>query len=112
MDDRPTACAWCGAPVSAEWGRLAGRTRCARCGVATTDPWPSSETLAAAYAGWYRPVGGRFLGVGDATKAREQLGWEARTTFEELVPMMVDADIELLTPTAERLKAAAARAAG
>jgi GDPmannose 4,6-dehydratase len=47
--------------------------------------------------------------VGDATKAREQLGWEARTTFEELVPMMVDADIELLTPIAERLKAVGAR---
>ena len=45
--------------------------------------------------------------VGDASKARAKLGWEPKTTFEELVPMMVDADIELLTPTAERLKAAA-----
>jgi GDPmannose 4,6-dehydratase len=50
--------------------------------------------------------------VGDASKARAKLGWEPKMTFEELVPMMVDADIELLTPTAERLKAAAARAAG
>ena len=48
--------------------------------------------------------------VGDSSKARAKLGWEPRTTFEELVPMMVDADIELLRPTAERLKAAGARA--
>jgi GDPmannose 4,6-dehydratase len=50
--------------------------------------------------------------VGDASKAREKLGWEPRTTFEQLIPMMVDADIELLTPVAERLKAAGARAGG
>ena len=48
--------------------------------------------------------------VGNSAKAREKLGWEPKTTFEELVPMMVDADVELLTPTAERLKAAEARA--
>jgi GDPmannose 4,6-dehydratase len=47
--------------------------------------------------------------VGDSSKAREKLGWRPRTTFEQLIPMMVDADIELLTPTAERLRAAAAR---
>jgi GDPmannose 4,6-dehydratase len=35
--------------------------------------------------------------IGDATKAREVLGWAPRTTFEELVTMMVDADIELLS---------------
>jgi SAM-dependent methyltransferase len=40
--------------------------------VATTDPWPSAETLAAAYAGWYRPVGGRFLGAGDALLRRSR----------------------------------------
>ena len=34
--------------------------------------------------------------VGDATKAREKLGWEPRTSFEEMVEMMVDADLELL----------------
>src|SRR5438045_280638 len=46
--------------------------------------------------------------VGDASKARENLGWEPRTSFEELVPLMVDADIELLKPIAERLKSAGA----
>jgi GDPmannose 4,6-dehydratase len=34
--------------------------------------------------------------VGDATKAREKLGWEPRTSFRELVELMVDADIERL----------------
>jgi len=34
--------------------------------------------------------------VGDPTKAREQLGWEPRTSFEELIRLMVDADLKLL----------------
>ena len=32
--------------------------------------------------------------MGDSSKAREKLGWEPRTSFEELVRMMVDADLE------------------
>lgn len=32
--------------------------------------------------------------VGDATKARTVLGWESTVSFEELVAMMVDADLE------------------
>ena len=50
--------------------------------------------------------------IGDASKAREKLGWEPSTSFEELIRMMVDADLELLKPTAERLRAAAARTNG
>jgi GDPmannose 4,6-dehydratase len=34
--------------------------------------------------------------VGDSTKAREQLGWEPTTSFEELIRLMVDADAKLL----------------
>jgi GDPmannose 4,6-dehydratase len=34
--------------------------------------------------------------IGDYSKAKEQLGWEPRTSFEELVRLMVDADLELL----------------
>ncbi|MCA9101353.1 MAG: GDP-mannose 4,6-dehydratase, partial [Planctomycetales bacterium] len=30
---------------------------------------------------------------GDASKARELLGWEPEVSFEELVKMMVDADL-------------------
>ncbi len=32
--------------------------------------------------------------VGDATKARQQLGWEPDVTFQELIQMMVDADLK------------------
>ncbi len=32
--------------------------------------------------------------VGDPSKARERLGWEPRVSFEELIQMMVDADLE------------------
>ncbi len=35
--------------------------------------------------------------VGDSSKAREQLGWEPRTSFEEMVQRMVDADLEMLS---------------
>jgi GDPmannose 4,6-dehydratase len=34
--------------------------------------------------------------VGDASKARRVLGWEPRTSFEELIALMVDADLERL----------------
>jgi GDPmannose 4,6-dehydratase len=35
--------------------------------------------------------------VGDASKARAKLGWEPRVGFQELVEMMVDADLERLS---------------
>ena len=34
--------------------------------------------------------------VGDATKAKEKLGWEPRTSFEEMIRRMVDSDLALL----------------
>ena len=33
--------------------------------------------------------------IGDATKAKKQLGWEPKTTFKELVGLMVDEDMKL-----------------
>jgi GDPmannose 4,6-dehydratase len=43
--------------------------------------------------------------VGDASKAKRELGWEPRHSFRELVEMMVDADLERLasagTPISE-----------
>jgi GDPmannose 4,6-dehydratase len=39
--------------------------------------------------------------VGDPAKARTQLGWEPRTSFEELVALMVDADLAELSKTAK-----------
>ena len=32
--------------------------------------------------------------LADPTKAREELGWHARTSFPELVQIMVEADLE------------------
>ena len=34
--------------------------------------------------------------LGDATKARARLGWEPRVKFDELVKIMVDADVAAL----------------
>jgi GDPmannose 4,6-dehydratase len=35
--------------------------------------------------------------VGDPAKAKRVLGWEPRTNFEQLIRLMVDADLELLS---------------
>jgi GDPmannose 4,6-dehydratase len=32
--------------------------------------------------------------VGDATKAKNKLGWEAKTSFDELVKIMVESDLK------------------
>jgi GDPmannose 4,6-dehydratase len=40
-----------------------------------------------------RPAEVEFL-CGDASKAREKLGWEPQVGFEELIKMMVEADLE------------------
>jgi SAM-dependent methyltransferase len=65
-------CQWCGAALDDSAVRLAGRARCARCGVATTDPVPSDAQLEAAYAGGYRPEAGRFSGPADALLRRSR----------------------------------------
>jgi GDPmannose 4,6-dehydratase len=41
---------------------------------------------------FYRPAEVELL-IGDATKAKTELGWEPKTTLEELCQMMVDADL-------------------
>ena len=35
--------------------------------------------------------------IGDPSKARRQLGWEPKVSFQELITNMVDADVELLS---------------
>jgi GDPmannose 4,6-dehydratase len=43
--------------------------------------------------------------IGDSAKARARLGWEPHTSFEELIRLMVDADVALLERSpAERLR--------
>lgn len=44
---------------------------------------------------YFRPTEVDIL-QGDASKARSQLGWRPKTGFEDLVKLMVDADIQLL----------------
>jgi GDPmannose 4,6-dehydratase len=53
---------------------------------------------------YFRPAEVDLL-LGDPTKARKQLGWELKTSFEQLVNMMTDADFAL----AEREKRADGR---
>ncbi|MBD2425366.1 GDP-mannose 4,6-dehydratase [Phormidium sp. FACHB-1136] len=42
---------------------------------------------------YLRPAEVELL-IGDSTKARQQLGWEPTVTFEQLVHLMVEADLE------------------
>ena len=44
---------------------------------------------------YHRPLEVDLL-VGDASKAKVQLGWEAKTKFQDLVSLMVDADLRLV----------------
>jgi GDPmannose 4,6-dehydratase len=43
---------------------------------------------------YYRPTEVDFL-LGDPTKAARQLGWRPRTSFKELIQIMMDSDMEL-----------------
>jgi GDPmannose 4,6-dehydratase len=53
---------------------------------------------------FFRPAEVEHL-IGDATKAKQKLGWEPRTSFEDLVKLMVDSDLELLASGAPQLQA-------
>lgn len=50
------------------------------------------QTVVAVDPRYYRPTEVETL-LGDASKARRQLGWEPRTSFDELVVEMVEADL-------------------
>src|SRR5205085_6753707 len=54
---------------------------------------------------FYRPAEVDLL-IGDATRAREVLGWRPRYSFEELVNEMVDADLSALSEPGGRAEAA------
>ena len=44
---------------------------------------------------YFRPTEVELL-LGDASKARARLGWEATTTFEDMISEMVRSDVELI----------------
>ena len=54
---------------------------------------------------YFRPTDVDFLQA-DISKARQRLGWEPRTTFDELVKIMVDYDMKLihLSPIGEGIR--------
>ncbi len=54
----------------------------------------SDRTLVKIDPAYFRPAEVDTL-VGDATKARKKLGWSHKTSFNELVQMMVEADLQL-----------------
>lgn len=53
----------------------------------------SGKTVLRVNPNFYRPAEVDLL-IGDPTKAKEALGWEAKTTLEELCQMMVEADLQ------------------
>jgi GDPmannose 4,6-dehydratase len=52
----------------------------------------TGKTLVRISPKFYRPAEVELL-IGDPSKARDQLGWKAETTLEQLCQMMVDADL-------------------
>ncbi len=44
---------------------------------------------------YYRPTEVDLL-IGDASKAERELGWKARTKFDELIKIMIEADLEFV----------------
>ncbi len=62
---------------------------------------------------YFRPTEVQHLQA-DITKARKVLGWEPRTTFEELIKIMVDYDFQMvgLKPIGEGIEAARAKGFG
>jgi len=56
----------------------------------------TGETCVAIDPKYFRPTEVDYL-LGDATKAYKKLGWKPKTTFKELVSLMVKEDLKLLT---------------
>ena len=50
---------------------------------------------------YFRPTEVDLL-LGDPSKAKAKLGWEAKTTFDELVAEMVDSDLKAIEREAWR----------
>jgi len=72
-----------------------GRTHSVRdcCGVAFSRLGLDYEDFVVTDPKYMRPAEVDHL-LGDASKARKELGWEPEVTFEKMIGMMVDADLE------------------
>ena len=51
------------------------------------------QTIVKVDSNYYRPTEVELL-IGDPTKAEKILGWTAKTKFEDLVKVMIQADLE------------------
>ncbi len=72
--------------------RLGMQIRWTGSGVDEKGLLPDGRCVVAIDPGYFRPTEVETL-LGDAAKARSKLGWEPRTSFEQLVNEMVDADL-------------------
>jgi GDPmannose 4,6-dehydratase len=75
-----------------ETGVIESRTDVAS--LANEDTPPVGSTIVRVDPRYFRPTEVDTL-LGDATKAREELGWEPRVSFDELVGEMVAEDLKL-----------------
>lgn len=57
---------------------------------------PAGKTVAAVDPVYFRPTEVDIL-IGDASKAREKLGWQPRYTLQEMIAEMVAADLKLFS---------------
>jgi GDPmannose 4,6-dehydratase len=62
---------------------------------------PDGRTLVEVDSRYFRPAEVDLL-LGDASKARDRLGWRPSVGFEQLVTMMVDADLANVVPLQRR----------
>jgi GDPmannose 4,6-dehydratase len=58
-----------------------------------TDKLKKGKTVLAIDPEYYRPTEVDLL-IGNPSKAKKVLGWEAKTTFNHLVKLMIKADLE------------------
>ena len=55
----------------------------------------TGKTIIAIDPKYFRPAEVELL-LGDASKAKEKLGWEPKVKFEELVKIMLEAELEIV----------------
>ena len=87
------SCDWCDRPAACRHrggGDRSGAVLTHR--VTARRGTASGKQLVRVSPKFYRPAEVELL-IGDPAKAKRELGWEPKTTLEELCQMMVDADL-------------------